>query len=52
MVQGTEAESELAALLMMSENLSPEQMAEVEKLARRLPPLPVLTRKKLDETVF
>lgn len=30
MAQGTEAESELAALLMMSENLSPEQMAEVE----------------------
>ena len=52
MVQGTEAESELAALLMMSENLSPEQMAEVKKLARRLPPLPVLTRKKLEETVF
>lgn len=52
MAQGTEAESELAALLLMSENLSSEQMAEVEKLARRLPPLPVLTRKKLKETVF
>ena len=36
----------------MAEKLSPEQMAEVEKLARRLPPLPVLTRKKLEETVF